>query len=60
MCLFKKKEKQLYEISYEYYGINREIISAKNPEQAIRKFHKRHGGTWDVVDIKLYKMLEVE
>lgn len=59
MCIFRKKEKQLYEITYKCCGINREIISAKNPEQAIRKFHKRHVGSWDVMDIKLYKMLEV-
>jgi len=60
MCLFRKKEKQLYEITYESYGINREIFAAKSPEQAIRKFHRKHYSCWDVIDIKLYKMLEVE
>ena len=54
------KEKQLYEITYQAYGIHTEIIAAKSPQQAIRKFHRKHVSCWDVIDIKLYKMTGVE
>ena len=59
MCIFRKKEKQLYEITYKGCGTHTEIVAARSPEQAIRKFHRKHCSCWDVVDIKSYKMIEV-
>ena len=60
MCIFRKKEKQLYEITYQAYSVHTEIIAARSPEQAIRKFHKKHCSCWSVIDIKLYKISEAK
>lgn len=57
---FLRNRKKTYRIIYNNYGtIEKDIVVGRNPEDAIKKFHRRHG--WrhytviDIVEIEVRK-----
>lgn len=52
MCLFKRKL-NIYKITWKCFGTGTILIVAKNEQQAIKKFNKKHHG-WDPIAVELY------
>ena len=55
MCLFKKRKKRAFSITYVWYGENKTIIIAYDAEQALRKLRWHTVPYVKILDVKELK-----